>query len=158
MKPSFWNREPFFFKCYFLPKRFMKIYSKTWLSLNQPLREELLVTYTSGKDLSELACQGRSYLDLLVKKDFSWPRYLSGKDLSHCLHLSGLSLVWSFWTWRRRSVFRPQVVGHSSHWYTGFSPMSIVAFLILIAQLIILQVKFQFALCYESSVSYFKNI
>lgn len=48
--------------------------------------------------------------------------YLSGKDLSQFLHCIGFSLVCSFWTWSRRSVFRPQVVGHSSHWYTGFSP------------------------------------
>lgn len=34
----------------------------------------------------------------------------------------GTSLVCNFWTWIRRSVFRPQVVGHSSHWKTGFSP------------------------------------
>lgn len=34
----------------------------------------------------------------------------------------GSSEVWSFCTWIRKSVFRPHVVGHNSHWNTGLSP------------------------------------
>lgn len=48
--------------------------------------------------------------------------YLSGKDFPHLLHLRGLSEVWSFCTCIRRSVLRPHVVGHNSHWNTGLSP------------------------------------
>ena len=35
----------------------------------------------------------------------------------------GLSDVCSFWTCILRSVLRPQVVGHSSHWKIGFVPL-----------------------------------
>ena len=33
-----------------------------------------------------------------------------------------MSLVWSFWTWTRKSVFLPQVVGQSWHLNIGFFP------------------------------------
>ena len=49
--------------------------------------------------------------------------YLSGKDFPHILQCIGISAVCSFWTCSRRSVFLPHVVGQSSHWKTGLSPV-----------------------------------
>lgn len=49
--------------------------------------------------------------------------YLSGNAFPHRLHFNGRSDVWSFWTWIRRSVLRPQVAGHNSHLKTGLFPI-----------------------------------
>ena len=67
---------------------------------------------------------------LNIKKDetdnfytFTFNVYLSGNAFPHILQWTGCTAVWSFWTWSRRSVFLPHVVGHNSHWNTGLSPV-----------------------------------